>query len=167
MIARRRGVIINNSSVAGLRGMARLSHYAASKWGLVGLTKSWAIELAPHNIRVVVALPDRRQHADERRPGGAGRHDAAARSPSARPATCCRCPGSSRRTWPRPWCSWPPTGPASSPARSSSSTPGCSRGDFRGTGPAELRWKVNWRPARGRYSGQYRQNSDRPTASQT
>jgi SDR family mycofactocin-dependent oxidoreductase len=46
------GVIINNSSVAGLRGMGRLSHYAASKWGLTGLTKSWAIELAPYGIRV-------------------------------------------------------------------------------------------------------------------
>jgi SDR family mycofactocin-dependent oxidoreductase len=57
MIARRSGVIINNSSVAGLRGMARLSHYAASKWGLVGLTKSWAIELAPHNVRVVSIHP--------------------------------------------------------------------------------------------------------------
>jgi SDR family mycofactocin-dependent oxidoreductase len=52
MIHQRSGVIINNSSVAGLRGMARLSHYAASKWGLTGLTKSWAIELAPHGIRV-------------------------------------------------------------------------------------------------------------------
>src|SRR5918994_4865519 len=52
MIRQRAGVIINNSSVAGLRGMARLSHYAASKWGLTGLTKSWAIELAPHGIRV-------------------------------------------------------------------------------------------------------------------
>jgi SDR family mycofactocin-dependent oxidoreductase len=46
------GVIINNSSVAGLRGMGRLSHYSASKWGLTGLTKSWAIELAPYGIRV-------------------------------------------------------------------------------------------------------------------
>jgi len=57
MIARKAGVIINNSSVAGLRGMARLSHYAASKWGLVGLTKSWALELAPHGIRVVSIHP--------------------------------------------------------------------------------------------------------------
>src|SRR5215208_120874 len=52
MIGQRSGVIINNSSVAGLRGMGRLSHYAASKWGLTGLTKSWALELAPYGIRV-------------------------------------------------------------------------------------------------------------------
>jgi SDR family mycofactocin-dependent oxidoreductase len=52
MMKQRSGVIINNSSIAGLRGMGRLSHYAASKWGLTGLTKSWAIELAPYGIRV-------------------------------------------------------------------------------------------------------------------
>jgi SDR family mycofactocin-dependent oxidoreductase len=57
MIRQKSGVIINNSSVAGLRGMSRLSHYAASKWGLTGLTRSWAIELAPHGIRVVSIHP--------------------------------------------------------------------------------------------------------------
>lgn len=57
LIKQQSGVIINNSSVAGLRGMNRLSHYAASKWGMIGLTKSWAIELAPHNIRSVSIHP--------------------------------------------------------------------------------------------------------------
>ena len=57
MIRQKSGVIINNSSVAGLRGMNRLSHYAASKWGLIGLTKSWAIELAPHGVRSVSVHP--------------------------------------------------------------------------------------------------------------
>ena len=51
------GVIINKSSVMGLRGGRRLSHYTASKWGLTGLTKAWAIELAPYNIRVVSIHP--------------------------------------------------------------------------------------------------------------
>jgi NAD(P)-dependent dehydrogenase (short-subunit alcohol dehydrogenase family) len=57
MIERRKGVIINNASVAGRRGMGRLSHYAASKWGLIGLSRSWAIELAPYNIRVISLCP--------------------------------------------------------------------------------------------------------------
>jgi NAD(P)-dependent dehydrogenase (short-subunit alcohol dehydrogenase family) len=53
----RSGVIINNSSVMGLRGGNRLSHYVASKWGLTGLTKAWAIELAPFGIRVISIHP--------------------------------------------------------------------------------------------------------------
>ena len=57
MKARKAGVIINNSSVMGLRGGNRLSHYVASKHGLVGLTRSWAIELAPFGIRVVSIHP--------------------------------------------------------------------------------------------------------------
>ena len=57
MIKAKSGVIINNSSVMGLRGGKRLSHYVASKWGLTGLTKAWAIELAPHNIRVLSIHP--------------------------------------------------------------------------------------------------------------
>ena len=57
MIEQRSGVIINNSSVLGLRGANRLSHYVASKWGLTGLTKAWAIELAPYNIRTISLHP--------------------------------------------------------------------------------------------------------------
>ncbi len=57
LIKQKSGVIIYNSSVAGLRGMNRISHYSASKHGLVGLTKSQAIELAPHNIRVISIHP--------------------------------------------------------------------------------------------------------------
>jgi SDR family mycofactocin-dependent oxidoreductase len=57
MIRAKSGVIINNSSTMGLRGGRRLSHYTASKWGLTGLTKAWAIELAPHNIRVLSIHP--------------------------------------------------------------------------------------------------------------
>ncbi len=57
MIKQNSGVIINNSSVGGLRGMRRLSHYAATKWALTGMTKSWALELAPYNIRVISIHP--------------------------------------------------------------------------------------------------------------
>ena len=57
MKKQRSGVIINNSSVMGLRGGNRLSHYVASKHGLTGLTKAWAIELAPFGIRVVSIHP--------------------------------------------------------------------------------------------------------------
>jgi 3alpha(or 20beta)-hydroxysteroid dehydrogenase len=46
------GSIVNISSVAGLRG-AGISHaYAATKWAVRGMTKSAAVELAPHGIRV-------------------------------------------------------------------------------------------------------------------
>ena len=46
------GAIINNSSIEGLRGTSWAHGYVASKWGLRGLTKSVAVELAPHGIRV-------------------------------------------------------------------------------------------------------------------
>lgn len=44
--------IINVSSTAGLRGNSELHGYTASKWGVRGLTKSLAAELAPRGIRV-------------------------------------------------------------------------------------------------------------------
>ncbi len=52
MMEQRRGAIINISSVDGLKGCNALGAYAASKWGVRGLTKVAAMELGPHGIRV-------------------------------------------------------------------------------------------------------------------
>jgi 3alpha(or 20beta)-hydroxysteroid dehydrogenase len=46
------GSIINISSIEGMRGAVMLHPYVASKWAVRGLTKSAALELGPHNIRV-------------------------------------------------------------------------------------------------------------------
>lgn len=51
------GSIINLSSVAGKFGFARRTPYAASKWGVIGLTRSLAVELGPDKIRVNALLP--------------------------------------------------------------------------------------------------------------
>ena len=59
MIASGGGSIINTSSIEGLRGTPWAHGYVASKWGLTGLTKSTALELAPHRIRVNSLHPGR------------------------------------------------------------------------------------------------------------
>jgi NAD(P)-dependent dehydrogenase (short-subunit alcohol dehydrogenase family) len=51
------GSIINLSSAAGRFGFQLRSPYAAAKWGVVGFTKTLAIELGPDSIRVNAILP--------------------------------------------------------------------------------------------------------------
>lgn len=57
MIRARTGHIINISSLAGKNALPNGAAYAASKWGLNGLTYSVAEELRAHNIRVSVICP--------------------------------------------------------------------------------------------------------------
>ena len=57
MIARKSGHIINISSIASRNALPNGAAYAASKWGLNGLSYSVAEELRSHNIRVSVVCP--------------------------------------------------------------------------------------------------------------
>jgi SDR family mycofactocin-dependent oxidoreductase len=50
MIERGRGRILATSSMAGKMGMANIGHYAATKWGLIGLIKSVAMETGKYGI---------------------------------------------------------------------------------------------------------------------
>jgi NAD(P)-dependent dehydrogenase (short-subunit alcohol dehydrogenase family) len=52
-----RGVIINMASAAGRFGYANRSPYSASKWALIGFTKTLAMELGEHGVRVNAIAP--------------------------------------------------------------------------------------------------------------
>ena len=57
MLKQRKGSIINISSVVGVKGNAGQSNYAASKAGIIGFSKSIALELGSRNIRTNVIAP--------------------------------------------------------------------------------------------------------------
>ena len=57
MMRRRRGSIVNVTSVVGLRGNPGQANYASSKAGLIGLTKSLARELGSRGVRVNAIAP--------------------------------------------------------------------------------------------------------------
>jgi 3-oxoacyl-[acyl-carrier protein] reductase len=56
------GVIVNNASVLGWRAQAGQAHYAAAKAGVMALTRSAAIEAAPHGVRVNAVAPSLAMH---------------------------------------------------------------------------------------------------------
>ncbi|MGO9896325.1 MAG: SDR family NAD(P)-dependent oxidoreductase [Bryobacteraceae bacterium] len=57
MIERRSGKIVNISSVTFHQGTAKLSHYVASKGGVIGLTRSLAREFGEHNVHINCITP--------------------------------------------------------------------------------------------------------------
>ena len=57
MIERGAGVILNASSVVGIYGNFGQTNYAASKFGVIGFTKTWSRELGPKGIRVNAVAP--------------------------------------------------------------------------------------------------------------
>jgi 3-oxoacyl-[acyl-carrier protein] reductase len=57
LVAQGAGVILNASSVVGLYGNFGQTNYAASKFGVIGFTKTWSRELGPKGVRVNAVAP--------------------------------------------------------------------------------------------------------------
>jgi 3-oxoacyl-[acyl-carrier protein] reductase len=57
MIERKAGVVLNASSIVGIYGNFGQTNYAASKFGVIGMAKTWARELGKHGIRVNAVCP--------------------------------------------------------------------------------------------------------------
>jgi 3-oxoacyl-[acyl-carrier protein] reductase len=57
MVEQRAGVVLNASSVVGIYGNYGQTNYAASKFGVIGFTKTWSRELGPKGVRVNAVAP--------------------------------------------------------------------------------------------------------------
>ena len=109
MLHEKRGSIVNISSIWGLRGASCEVTYSCTKAGIIALTRSLAMELAPSGIRVNCVAPGVIETDMVRVLGQETLDQLASDTPWAAWA--------SRRTSPTPPPSWPPTRPGSSPGR--------------------------------------------------
>ncbi len=116
MIEAGSGAIVNQASIGGMRGVARLAAYCASKAGVIGLTRQMAVDYGPLGIRVNAIAPGTIPTPLVRGlwAQGAGlvqgqTHEEQMRK---RRASSIRCsvPGP-RKRWPEWPCSWPATSP--------------------------------------------------------
>jgi len=57
MLDNKSGVVLTTSSIVGLFGNIGQTNYAASKWGVIGMTKSWAKEMAKNGLRFNCVAP--------------------------------------------------------------------------------------------------------------
>lgn len=57
MLEQKSGVVLTSSSVVGIYGNMGQTNYAATKWGVIGMTKSWAKEMAKNGLRFNCVAP--------------------------------------------------------------------------------------------------------------
>jgi 3-oxoacyl-[acyl-carrier protein] reductase len=88
MVQQSSGVILNASSIVGIYGNFGQTNYAASKFGVIGMVKTWARELGRKGVRANAVCPGLRgnQHPEEHSREGARSHESARPARQAGPA---------------------------------------------------------------------------------